>query len=149
MIVSDNTVRGGATTHTEYLQTAGTAFERTSDQDWRAIGPAAEPEAPFPFLTVDDLRYTGQEITGGQFLDSFSITESIPIGASVAESLGVMGGTASVVTFDCSVYADGRPVRIEIGFQLSAADGSPAGFGSIVQDYAEFGGDVVVEPPVG
>ena len=149
LIVSDNTVRGGATTHSEYLQTAGTAFERTGDQDWRAIGPAAEPETPFPFLTTDDLRYQGREITGGQFLDAFSLHDSIPIGASVAESLGVTGGTASVVTFDCSVYPDGRPVRIEIGFQLSAADGSSAGFGSIVQDYAEFGGDVVVEPPVG
>lgn len=149
LIVSDNSVRGGQSTHSEYLQTEGTAFERTGDQDWRAIGPAAEPEVPFPFLTADDMRYAGREITGGQFLDSFSLVESIPIGASVAESLGVMGGTASIVTFDCFVYTDGSPVRIEIGFQLSAADGSSAGYGSIVQDYAEFGGDVVVEPPVG
>ena len=149
LIVSDNTVRGGATTHSEYLQTGGTAFERTGDQDWRAIGPPPAPEPPFPFLTPDDLRYSGREITGGQFLDSFSLAEAIPIGASVAESLGVMGGTASIVSFDASVYPDGRPVRIEVGFQLSAADGSAAGFGSIVQDYSEFGGDVVVEPPVG
>jgi hypothetical protein len=149
LIVSDNTVRGGSTTHSEYLQTAGTAFERTGDQDWRAIGPATEPEVPFPFLTVADLRYQGRGITGGQFLDSFSLDDSIPIGSSVAESLGVTGGTASIVTFDCSVYPDGRPVRIEIGFQLSAADGSSAGYGAITQDYAEFGGDVTVAPPVG
>jgi hypothetical protein len=149
LIVSDDSVRGGATTHSEYLQTAGAAFQRTGDQDWRAIGPATEPEVPFPFLTADDLRYQGREITGGQFLDSFSLVDSIPIGTSVAESLGVTGGTASIVTFDCSVYPDGRPVRIEIGFQLSAADGSSAGYGAITQDYAEFGGNVTVEPPVG
>ncbi len=149
LIVSDDTVRGGATTHSEYLQTAGAAFQRTGDQDWRAVGPATEPEVPFPFLTVEDLRYQGRGITGGQFLDSFSLDDSIPIGSSVAESLGVTGGTASIVTFDCSVYPDGRPVRIEIGFQLSAADGSSAGYGAITQDYAEFGGDVTVAPPVG
>jgi hypothetical protein len=148
-IVSDNSVRGGAATHSEYLQSDGLAFERFDDQDWRAIGPASAPEVPFPFLEANDLRYGGREISGGQFLDAFSLVESIPIGTAVAESLGVMGGSASVVTFDCFVYPDGSPVRIEISFLLSGSDGSSAGQGTIVQDYAEFGGDVVVEPPVG
>ncbi len=148
LIISENTV-GGATTHSEYLQTAGVAFERTGDEDWRAVGPAQEPQVPFPFLSVSDMRYGGREIKGGAFLDAFSLAKDIPIGASVAESLGVMGGSASIVVFDCFVQPDGSPVRVEVGFQLDAADGSAAGYGTIMQDYAEFGGDIVVEPPIG
>lgn len=82
-------------------------------------------------------------------VEAFSLTAAIPIGKPVAESLGVMGGTASVVVFDCYLRDDGIPVRLENGLQLDAADGTTAGNGTIVQDYAEFGGEVVVEPPVG
>ena len=51
--------------------------------------------------------------------------------------------------FDCFLQPDGSPVRVVLEYQLSGADGSPAGYGSIEQEYSEFGGDIVVEPPVG
>jgi hypothetical protein len=95
------------------------------------------------------MRYAGRQIEGGEFLESFSLAQAIPIGGAVAESLGVAGGTASVVLFDCFLLRDGSPVRVEVGLQLSAADGSAAGYSTIDQDYSEFGGEIVVDPPVG
>ncbi len=58
------------------------------------------------------------------------------------------GGSASIIVFDAFLQPDGSPVGIQLGLQLTGADGSTAGYATIVQDYADFGGDVVVEPPV-
>lgn len=58
------------------------------------------------------------------------------------------GGSASIVAFDAFLQTDGSPIRLEVGFQLTGADGSAAGHGTIAQDYADFGGEVVVDPPV-
>jgi hypothetical protein len=148
LIVTDSTV-GGETTHTESLQVDGEAYERRGDEDWRAVGPAEALPQPFPFLQASDMRYAGRQIEGGEFLESFSLGQAIPIGGGVAETLGVTGGTASVVLFDCFLLRDGSPVRVEVGLQLSAADGSAAGYSTIEQDYSEFGDEIVVEPPVG
>jgi hypothetical protein len=148
LTVSDSTV-GSETTHSEYLQADGEAYERRGEDDWRALGPAQALPEPFPFLDASDMRSAGRQIQGGEFLESFTLAQVIPIGGTVAESLGVPGGSASVVTFDCFLLGDGSPVRVEVGLELSKADGSAAGYSTIEQDYSEFGGDIVVEPPVG
>ena len=148
LTVSDSTI-GGETTHTEFLQTDGEAYERRGEEEWRAVGPAQALPQPFAFLDASDMRYAGRRIAGGEFLESFSLVQPIPIGGAVAESLGVTGGMASVVLFDCFLLRDGSPVRVEVGLQLTQADGSAAGYSTIEQDYSEFGGDIVVEPPVG
>lgn len=146
-VVSDNT-DGGTTTHVEYLQSGGSAYSRTGDEDWRAVGPAAAQPGLFPFMKGSDLRYAGHRINGGAFTNSFSLAQEIPIGTSVAEAFGVMGGTATVIAFDCFVQSDGVPLSVQMGFRLDSADGSAAGQGTIVQDYAEFGGDIVIDPPI-
>ncbi len=148
LVVSDSTV-GGKTTHSEYLQADGEAYQRVGDEDWRSVGPAQAMAVPFSFLKASDLRSTGRQVQAGEFLEAFSLAQVIPIGEAVAESLGVTGGTANVVLFDCFLLGDGSPVRVQVGLQLSAADGSDAGYSTIEQDYSEFGGDIVVEPPVG
>ncbi len=148
LTVSDSTV-GGETTHSEYLVTNGEAYQRSGEEDWRAVGPAQALPPPFPFLEASYMRSAGRQLAGGEFLESFSLAQVIPIGGAVAESFGVTGGTASVVTFDCFLLGDGSPARIEVGLQLTKADGSTAGYSTIEQDYSEFGGDVVIEPPVG
>ena len=146
-IVSDSTV-GGTTTHLEQFQADGAAYERRGSEDWRAVEPTEGQGALYPFLKVDHIRYAGRKIKAGEFLDALSLAKTITLGTAVAESLGVMGGSASIVVLDCYLHGDGSPVRIEVGFQIDAADGSTAGYGTIVQDFAEFGGDIVVEPPV-
>ena len=145
--VSDSTV-GGETTHLEYFQADGSAYERRGTEEWRAVEPTNQQGALYPFLEVDDIKYAGRRIKAGEFLDTLTLAKTIPLGTSVAESLGVMGGSANITVLDCYVHGDGSPVRIEVGFQVDAADGSTAGYGTIVQDFAEFGGDIVVEPPV-
>ena len=147
MVVSDNTANG-TTTHQEYLQAAGEAYSRTGDEDWRAVGPALAQPGLYPFIKGTDLRYAGHQINGGAFTDSLSLAAAIPIGKSVAETFGVMGGTATVIAFDCFVQADGIPFSVEMGFRLDGADGSAAGYGTIVQEYTEFGGDIVIDPPI-
>ena len=147
MVVSDSTV-GGKTTHSEYLQSGGTAFERSAGGDWRATGPASARGDPFPFLDATDMRYAGRVVKAGEFLESLSLGQAVQLGTPLAESLGVTGGSASIVVFDAFLQVDGSPVGIQLGLQLTGADGSTAGYGTIVQDYADFGGDVVVEPPV-
>lgn len=147
MVISDSTV-GGTTKHSEYLQVSGTAFERSAGGDWRATGPADARQTPFPFIEATNMRYAGRQIKDAEFLESLSLAKAIPIGTAVAESLGVMGGSASIVQFDAFLQTDGTPIRVEVGFQLTGADGSAAGYGTIAQDFADFGGDVVVDPPV-
>lgn len=148
IVISDKTV-GGTTTHSEYLESGGTVFERNGGDDWHATGPVDAKDVPFPFLKASDMRYAGRQIRDAEFLESYSLAQAIPIGASIAESLGVKGGSASIVVFDAFLQTDGSPIRIEVAFQITAADGSAAGNGTIAQDYADFGGEVVVEPPVG
>ena len=148
MTITDLT-SGETTTHTEYLQADGGAYEREGEEDWRELDAPGVRPPPFPFLKPEHLLYGGRQISGGEFLESLRLADAIPVGGAVAESLGVAGGTASVVVFDCFLQPDGSPVRVVLEYQLSGADGSPAGYGSIEQEYSEFGGDIVVEPPVG
>jgi hypothetical protein len=147
MVISDSTV-GGTTKHSEYLQVGGAAFDRSAGGDWHATGPADARQTPFPFIEAANMQYAGRQIKDGEFLESLSLAKAIPIGTPVAESLGVTGGSASIVLFHAFLQADGSPVRVEVGFQLTGADGSAAGYGTIAQDYADFGGDVVVKPSV-
>lgn len=147
MVISDTTV-GGTKKHSEYLQVGGAAFDRSAGGDWRATGPADPRQTPFPFIEAADMQYAGRQIKDGEFLESLSLAKAIPIGTPVAESLGLTGGSASIVVFDAFLQADGSPIRVEVGFQLTGADGSAAGYGTIAQEYADFGGDVVIEPPV-
>lgn len=148
MIITDRTA-DGATTHGEYLQVGGAAFERSGDEDWRAVDLPGERQAPFVFLETTNIRYGGLEIKGGALLESLSLAEAIPIGGALADSIGVMGGSSSIVIFDCFLQGDGSPVLIEVGIQINGADGNAAGYSTIVQEYTEFGGDVVVAPPIG
>jgi hypothetical protein len=148
LVVTDRTV-GGETTHSEYLQADGEAYQRLGEEDWRSVGQAQALAVPFSFLKASNLHSTGRQVQAGEFLEAFSLAQVIPIGEGVAESLGVAGGTANVVLFDCFLLGDGSPVRVQVGLQLSAADGSDAGYSTIEQDYSEFGGDIVVDPPIG
>ncbi len=64
MVVSDSTV-AGKTTHSEHLQSGGTAFERSAGGDWRATGPASARGDPFPFLDATDMRCAGRVVKAG------------------------------------------------------------------------------------
>ena len=76
--------------------------------------------------------------------------QAIPIGGAVAESLGVTGGTANVVAVRLlPASATAARSASRSGSSSPAPTAAPPATAPIEQDYTEFGGDIVVEPPVG